>query len=88
MEYTTNLLVCEVVWYDETENIERTEYTLCSALSMAECVQELETFYGLESIVSVKMLPLEPGPVIVSKHIADLFAKGDPSEAYETRAII
>lgn len=81
MEYTTNLIVCEVVWYDDDENVERTEYTLCSALSMAECVQELESYFGVTSIVSVKMIPLEPGPVIVSKHIADLFAKGDPSEA-------
>ena len=81
MEYTTNLIVCEVEWYDESENIERTEYTLCSALSMAECVQELESFFGVTNIVSVKMTPLEPGPVVISKHIADLFAKGDPSEA-------
>ena len=80
MEYTTNLIVCEVEWYDESENIERTEYTLCSALSMAECVQELESFFGVTNIVSVKMTPLEPGPVVISKHIADLFAKGDPSE--------
>lgn len=81
MEYTTNLLVCEVEWYDESEYATRTEYTLCSALSMAECVQELETFYGLENIVSVKMVPLESGPVVISEHIADLFVKGDPSEA-------
>ena len=81
MEYYTNLIVCEVTWYDEDENVERTEYTLCSAPIMAECVQELESFYGLESIVSLKMTPLEPGPVVISKHIADLFEKGDPSEA-------
>jgi len=82
MEYYTNLIVCEVVWYDEDkEGAERTEYTLCSAPTMAECVQELESFYGLESIISVKMTPLEPGPVTISKHIADLFEKGDPSEA-------
>ena len=81
MEYNTNIIVCEVEWYDEIENVERKEYVLCSAPSMAECVQELESFFGLESIVSVKMLPLEPGPMVVSKHIADLFVKGDPSEA-------
>lgn len=81
MEYSTNLIVCEVEWYDEDENVERTEYTLCSALSMAECVQELESYFGVTGIVSVKMTPLESGPVVVSKHIADLFEKGDPSEA-------
>ena len=81
MEYYTNLIVCEVTWYDEDENAERTEYTLCSAPTMAECTQELESFFGVTSIVSVKMTSLESGPVIVSKHSADLFEKGDPSEA-------
>lgn len=81
MEYSTNLIIGEVEWYDENENVKHTEYTLCSAPSMAECVQELESFYGPESIVSVKMTPLESGPMTISKHIADLFEKGDPSEA-------
>lgn len=77
MDYTTNLMVCEVEFWDEVNKISRQEFCLCNASTYGECTEELETFYGVNNIVSMKMTALEAGPVIISEDLADLFIKGE-----------
>lgn len=77
MDYLTNLIVCEIEYFDEVDLTEKTEFCLCSALTYADCTEELEQFYGENNITSIKMTALEEGPMIVSEHLANLFIENE-----------
>ena len=73
----TNLFVCEVEYYDDEDNKERTEKILCNAKDYAECTHELKWMYG-DTINSMKMTALEEGPIVISDEIAEAFIHADP----------
>lgn len=73
METKTNLFICQVVFVDDEEFNTHNEWVICNAKNFAKCTHELEFMYGKGNIISMKMAPLEEGPIVITEALAKRF---------------
>lgn len=84
MDFNTYLCICTVEFWDEVDLCERIENSIINGSNFIEAAQELEAYYG-NHIISMKIFPLEDGPVIISRKMANKFINGTTLEGEETK---